>query len=189
MTLAPEKTEFTFEEFLALPDSRDYELVGGRLVERKTMGVYANFIAAQILTVLNAYCRDHKAGAVFNAETLYRCFGSPNTTRKADVSYVRRERLSAEHLTAGYFSIAPDLVVEVTSPNDLVYALEEKLADYRRAGVPLAWVVHPNTRSIRIHRLQGPPAELFEGQVITGESVLPGFSCPVSDFFPSFPPT
>ena len=79
MTLAVDQPTITFEQFLALPDSGDYELVDGRLVERKTMGVFASFVATHISTLLNIYCREHKAGAVFGAETMYRCFGSPNT--------------------------------------------------------------------------------------------------------------
>src|SRR4051812_39280838 len=113
MTLAVDQPTVTFEQFLALPDSGDYELVDGRLVERKTMGVFASFVATQISTLLNIYRREDKAGAVFGAETMYRCFGSPNTTRKPDVSFIRPGRLSAHHVDAGYFTLVPDLMVEV----------------------------------------------------------------------------
>lgn len=191
MTLAAEETEqrvVTFEQFLDMPDSADYELVEGRLVERKQMGVYANFVAAQITALLISYCREHKSGAVFNAETLYRCFGSPLTGRKPDVSFVRADRLSEQHVRAGFFTLVPDLVVEVTSPNDLVYNLEEKLAEYKRVGVPAVWVVHPNTRRVQVHRSDGTAVDLDEGGEIKGEPVLPGFACGVKDFFPPFPP-
>lgn len=188
MTTTVDPPTTTFEQFLALPDADDYELVDGALLERKAMGVYANFIAGQILTLLTAYCRDHNLGAVFNSETLYRCFGSPHTTRKADVSFIRRGRLTADHVRAGYFTLVPDLVVEVTSPNDLVYPLEEKLAAYARVGVPLVWVVHPNTKRARVHRADGTGGDLDEADTIDGEAVLPGFACKVADFFPPFPP-
>src|SRR3954464_1364668 len=108
MTLAVDQPTVTFEQFLALPDSGDYELVDGRLVERKTMGVFASFVATHIASLLGNYCREHKAGAVFGAETMYRCFGSPNTTWKPDVSFVRAGRLSAQHVNAGYFTLVPD---------------------------------------------------------------------------------
>ena len=188
MTVAVDQPTITFEQFLALSDSDEYELVEGRLVERKTMGVFASYIATQIATLLTLYCRDHKAGAVFGAETMYRCFGSPNTTRKPDVSFIRAGRLSAQHVGAGFFTLVPDLMVEVVSPNDLAYDLEEKLAAYDRVGVPLVWVVYPNTRRVHVIRADGTGAELDEGDEIKDEPVLPGFACHVGDFFPPFPP-
>lgn len=188
MTLAVEKPTVTFEQFLDLPDADRYELVEGTLLERKSMGVYANSIAARILTLLSNYCDHHKTGTVFGSETLYRCFGSKDTTRKADVSFIRGGRLTEQHIRAGYFTLVPDLVVEVTSPNDLVYPLAEKLAAYGRVGVPLVWVVHPNTHCVWVHRPDGTATELGEDDEMKDEPVLPGFACKVSEFFPPFPP-
>lgn len=189
VTVTADQPTMTFEQFLALPDSEGYELIDGRLVEREPTGVYASFIATQIAFLLTAYCRDHKLGGVFGSETLYRCFGSPHTTRKPDVSLIRRDRLSTEHIKAGFFTLVPDLVVEVTSPNDLVYSLEEKLAEYERVGVPLVWVVHPNTRRVQVCRADGTGVELGGDDTVSGEAVVPGFACKVADFFPPFPPT
>lgn len=188
MTLVVDQSTTTFDQFLALPDSGDYELVEGRLVERKQMGVYASFVATQIAILLGNYCREHKAGSVFGAETMYRCFGSPNTTRKPDVSFIRPGRLSAQHVDAGFFTLVPDLMVEVVSPNDLAYDLDEKLAAYDRVGVPLVWVVYPNTRRVYLIRAAGLGVTLEEGDEIKDEPVLPGFACAVRDFFPPFPP-
>jgi Uma2 family endonuclease len=48
-------------------------------------------------------------------------------------------------------------------------------------------VVSPATRSVRIHRPRtapaGPVSLLLENESITGEDVLPGFSCHVREFF------
>lgn len=186
MTLLTDRTHLTADEFLLLPDAREFELVDGRLVERRTMGVYANLVAAHVLTILSVYCREQRAGRVFNSETLYRCWDPKQTFRKPDVSVILRERLSAEQAPAGFFVIRPDLAVEVVSPNDLAYEVEEKLADYRRAGVPLVWVLHPNTRTVRVHRAGQPPTELDESQEISGAPVLPGFTYQVADLFPDY---
>ena len=95
-------------------------------------------------------------------------------------------RLTGDRAPDGHCRIAPDLAVEVVSPNDLAYQ-DEKVAEYLGAGVPIVWVVNPNTRSVRIHRPRSSPRGLVSGltseDVIDAEDVLPGFSCPVRDFF------
>ena len=84
----------------------------------------------------------------------------------------------------GHIRIAPDLAIEVVSPNDKVYVLDQKLAEYRDAGVKLIWVVNPNSRNIRVYRLDHTFAEFLENDTITGESVIPGFSILVSELLP-----
>lgn len=190
MTLLVEMPKMMSDEaFLSMPDIDEYELVDGRLVERKLMGVHANFIAAHVTRVLGNYAIEHRAGALFSAEQIYRCFNTRRTFRRPDVSFIRSERLSNDHADAGYFTIVPDLIVEVVSPNDLAEELEEKLLDYAEANVPLVWILYPTVRMIRIHRGDGTSNELRVTGTITGEAVLPGFSYPVADLFPVFPPT
>ena len=64
--------------------------------------------------------------------------------RKPDVSFIRAGCLPGDVLPSGILRIAPDLAVEVVSPNDLAPELDEKLEDYQKAGVCLVWVVIPS---------------------------------------------
>jgi Uma2 family endonuclease len=79
------------------------------------------------------------------------------------------------------------LAIEVISPNDLAYEIDEKIADYLRAGVSLVWIVYPPTRTVEIRRPRssslGPISHLADTDLVSGEEVLPGFSCPVTNFF------
>lgn len=70
------------------------------------------------------------------------------------------------------------------SPIAKIYELDQKLAEYRNAGVKLIWVVNPNSRSVRVHRLDHTVSEFTETDIITGESVIPGFSILVSELLP-----
>ncbi len=79
--------------------------------------------------------------------------------------------------------IRPDLAIEVISPTDKVMDLEEKLDDYRDAGIPLVWLVIPNLNRVRVIRLEGPPSDFGLDDEITGESILPSFRCRVADLF------
>jgi Uma2 family endonuclease len=177
----------TPEDLLNLPDSVSYELVNGKLVERN-MGMESSEIAARIVFLIALFLRDKKLGRLFGADASYQCFpDAPNKVRKPDVSFIRSGRLPGDRSPQGHGRIAPDLAIEVVSPGDLSYEIEEKVAEYLQAGVPLVWVVYPPTRRVRIHRSPSSPlgsvSELSDKETITGEDVLPGFSCAVQEFF------
>ena len=70
----------------------------------------------------------------------------------------RSGRLPGDVAPEGWVKIPPDLAVEVVSPNDSVEDLEEKLDDYRKARVPLIWVIYPEARKVKVHRLTARPA-------------------------------
>jgi Uma2 family endonuclease len=115
----------------------------------------------------------------------YQCFpASPEKIRRPDVSFIAKERLSKDLLAHGYIYIAPDLAVEVLSPNDLAYEVDQKVDEYLSAGVRLIWIVNPEKRTVTIHRPSGTVTKLNDQDVVDGEDVLPGFRCPVHEFFP-----
>jgi Uma2 family endonuclease len=187
MTIANPGTLFTPDDLLRMEDAVNYELVDGKLVERH-MGMDSSEIAARIVLLIGLFLRSKSFARLFGADASYQCFPSaPTKIRKPDVSVIRSERLADGRLPVGHCPLAPDLAVEVISPGDLAYEVEEKVAECLGAGVPLVWVVNPPTHTVRIHRPKasprGPIAELSGDDEITGEDVLPGFSCKVSEFF------
>ena len=67
------KTRYTPEDLLAMPDGKDYELVNGRLVERKT-GAESSWIGGRIHLRLSNFCDEHRLGWVWPADNGYQCF-------------------------------------------------------------------------------------------------------------------
>ena len=183
MTLAPAKARLTADQFIALPDAENYELIEGALVERRLMGAHASYIAGRIVHLLNTVVDRTGRGWVLDSETTYRCFGDPDTLRRADVSFLRAGRLPGERIPEGYVTIPPDLAVEVISPTNLAYEVQEKIRDYIEAGVRLIWIVYPNTQRVQIHDSTGFVAELETEGTISGGDVVPGFSVAVAEFF------
>jgi Uma2 family endonuclease len=174
--------ELTPEDVLELPDRDRYELVDGRLVELD-MSFKSQHVATRLARFLGNYCEDNGLAYVVS-EGGYTCFpGRPNKMRRPDVSCVRADRLPFDQIGDGFLTIRPDLAVEVISPNDYVYDLEEKLDDYRAAGIPLVWLIFPPSRRVRVIRPEGPPGEFGPDDILTGEEILPGFRCPVADLF------
>jgi Uma2 family endonuclease len=78
------------------------------------------------------------AGAVYDSEVYYRCFSNPKTSRKPDVSFISKGRLPHDADEVGYFTLVPDLIVEVMSPKDKALKVERKIREYRRAEVRFA---------------------------------------------------
>ena len=177
-------TRYTAEDLLRMPDGDLYELVDGRLVERD-MGTESSWIAGRLLVLLSDFVERQQVGWVFPADSSYQCFPNhPNRVRKPDVSFIRSGRLPNEELPRGHCRIAPDLVAEVVSPNDLYADVIRRVLDFLEAGVPLIWVIDPDSRSVMAYRNDGTVSLHYEHETLSGESVLEGFSCPIRELFP-----
>ncbi|QDU19901.1 Uma2 family endonuclease [Urbifossiella limnaea] len=170
------------EEFEKLADNSRYELVNGCLKERHT-GSISSWIGGILYARLLEYATAQRYGWVFHADAGFDCFPRGNV-RYPDVSAVRFGRLPDEQLPQGHMKLAPDFAAEVVSPNDKAGELEEKLHDYRAAGVGLVWVVYPDTRTARAYRPDRTTTDFEENDVMPGEAVLPGFAVRLGDLFP-----
>jgi Uma2 family endonuclease len=182
MTAAISSTRLTPDDLLRLDDEGLFELVDGKLVE-KPMSRLSSLTAARITTALSIHSAPRNLGDVLPEQT-FRCFPHErDRVRRPDVAFIIASRTIGLP-DEGHLPIAPDIAVEVISPTDLLYDLDEKLADYRAAGVKLVWVVNPNSRTVRIHRLDHTVTELTESDTLRGESVLPEFAVLVSELLP-----
>jgi Uma2 family endonuclease len=185
MSTIEARQEISPEQFLALPDTARFELIDGNLVERN-VSVLSSLVENLVALRLTAFTTNSQAGWVWGSSLGYQCFPqSPNKIRRPDVSFVRRDRLAAANLEDGFLKIRPDIVVEVVSPNDVKYEVDEKIEEYLSVGIPLVWIVNPETRIVEIHRRDGTVTKLHASDEISGDDVLPGFQCPVADFFPA----
>jgi Uma2 family endonuclease len=183
MSTAVSKPGITPDELLKTPDGDRYELVDGHLVERD-MGSRSAYLGGRLFRLIANFCEDHRLGWVMPADTGYQCFRDDrNRLRRPDVSFIRLGRLPNEQVSDGYITIPPDLVVEILSPHDLAYETDRKVEEYLAAGVPLVWVVNPETRAIIVHRGDGTLQRLREADELNGENVLPGFRCQVGELF------
>ncbi len=178
------QVEHTPEELLEITDRPMPELIDGQLVERPPMGRKADAVAARILRLVGNHVDLHHLGVINGAQGSFQIFPeNPKKVRIPDVSFTRRERLHQGQVAEGHGKIAPDLVVEVISPNDLAVELAEKVRDFLDAGVSLIWVANPDTNDVLVYRSDGTVALLRSGDVLEGGDVLPGFECPILELF------
>jgi Uma2 family endonuclease len=180
--MAPLLTRSTPNDVLRLEEEGLYELVDDQLKE-KAMSSLANETAAIICARLFNHIETTAVGKLYVEQT-FQCFpDKPLQVRRPDLAFVATQRLSAVD-EDGHVKIAPDLAIEIISPNDTAYDLEEKLDDYRSAKFGLIWIVYPKHRRIHIYAPGQAVLELREADTLTGGGVLPGFSITFRDMLP-----
>ena len=172
---------FTADDLVRVhPAGKRTELVRGRMIVREPAGYRHGDVAMAIALAIGHYLRSHALGRLLAAETGFVLSTSPDTVRAPDVAFVRHERIP-DPVPRGFARFAPDLVVEVLSPDDRPGEVLEKVADWLKAGTRLVWVIDPERRTGRVFRSEGTESLLSESDALDGEDVLPGFSCRLSE--------
>lgn len=162
------------------PPGKVVELIRGRLVVSEPPGTWHGSIAARLTVRLGGFVEREQLGLVFAQDTGFRIESNPDTVRAPDVSFLSRERT---HLVSrrGYAAVAPDLAVEILSPDDSAGYLLDKAAAFIAAGTRLVWVIDPYRQEARVIRADGTFGVVDVRGALEGEEVLPGFRCPLSE--------
>ena len=98
-----------------------------------------------------------------------------------DIAFVPADKRPTDRSKA--FLIPPDLAVEVVSPTDVLYWVEEKVFAYLEAGTQLVWVLKPRSKTGTVYRSETDITLLTRNDTLTGQNVIEGFSCQVSELF------
>jgi Uma2 family endonuclease len=179
------KKLITAEEFRLMPDPPDgskQELVRGEIITMPAPGFRHGLRQGRAFVLLDSYARTTKRGRV-TVESGVVTEEDPDTVRGPDVSFWSFERLPAEQEPEGYPEVAPDLVVEVLSPHDRRKKMLEKVHELLTRGVRMVWIIDPEDRTVEIYRSPDEGRILRENAMLTGDDVLPGFSCRVAELF------
>ena len=171
----------TADDLVALKlQNKRAELVRGRLVVREPAGFRHGAIAAALTVRLGDFAARNRLGVVVAAETGFKLASDPDTVRAPDVGFIRASRLPTP-LPRGFADIAPDLAVEVLSPDDRAGEVLAKVSDWLNAGCNLVWVVDPDRRLARVYRPDGSESLVSSDASLHGEDVMPGFACPLDE--------
>lgn len=171
----------TLADFLSLPDTEPAsEYIDGEVVQ-KTMPVWDHGLVQRLLSfVFTIYLRAHPLG---DAGPEIRCVFGPAGSERAyipDYVFVRTERLQRGE--EAFFG-APDLAVEILSPDDRMSRVMRKLRFYLAHGVRLVWLIDPDRRTITVMTVAATRI-LGDVDMLSDDDVLPGFSCAVRDLLP-----
>ena len=183
MTVSTQPKIWTDEEFMALPDNGDrYELVGGQIKVSSSTGMEHGYLSALVGCTLGTHCLDHKLGVVCDSSTAFKM--KSGNKRSPDVSFVSKERLKGlKRLPKGFFEGAPDLAIEVISPNNTFEEIHQKIVEYFESGSRLVWVINPDEESVVVYRGSTPDRLLKRIDFLEGEEVVDGLRLAIVELF------
>ena len=184
MTSVGTAPRMTADDLFQLPDDGyKYELVEGELIRMPPTGAEHGQIVTNVASLLRNHVKQYNLGVVCAADTGFWLKRNPDLVRAPDASFVSKERIPSEGIPRSYWPFAPDLAVEVISPNDRFDDVLEKVAEYFAAGTRLVWVVHPKTQTVLVYRSLHHVRSLGPDDELSGEDVIPGFICRVMELF------
>ncbi|HMJ91103.1 MAG TPA: Uma2 family endonuclease [Candidatus Acidoferrum sp.] len=180
------KKIWTEEEIQALPDyGYIHEIVDGELVISPKNNFFPGLICSRLSMALQAFAIQHRLGLVLDSSTGF--WMRNRNCRAPDVSFVTRKRLDElkfKPTSNEFFPGAPDLAIEVLSPDNSRTEMTARLKDFFSSGTQLAWLINPESEMTEVCRapdqrqlVGGPGAEL------EGEHLLPGFRYPLMNLF------
>lgn len=177
-----------FEQLASVEQLARLELnASGELIVMSPTGGTAGKKNFNLYIDFGIWNRQTKLGEAFDSSTI---FALPNGARRSpDVAWVKLERWNELNQSQqdSYPPIAPDFVIELVSPSDLINQryedLQDKMQEYLNNGVQLGWLIEPSAKTVEIYRIDKQVEILNNPQTLSGEDVLPGFTLDLTEIF------
>ncbi|MGH9452489.1 MAG: Uma2 family endonuclease [Terriglobia bacterium] len=178
------RTLISIEEYDALPEKEGvkYELNEGELIAvSASPRLVHNRVRDRMDRRLAAFVEEHRLGEV-TMETDFKL--SEGIVRIPDLAFIRADRLRGID-PRQRIEGAPDLAVEVVSPNDDPDDLVLKVQQYLRSGARAVWVLYPEARMAYLYKAGERPEVRETHQNLDDAELFPGLSIPLSEVFAS----
>lgn len=106
----------------------------------------------------------------------------PAAMLASDGAYVSKARLPTVP-KRGFVPMAPDIAIEVKSPDDTWEETVEKCGLWIAHGAGVVWAVHPDAHKVAVFRANGESEVLSRDGLASAEPALPGFAVELSEIF------
>lgn len=180
VAVAEGKRVWTEAELQALPDDGFiHELVNGELAVSPKNNFQHEDICSRLFFALEQHNRLHRRGRVMGSNL--GCWMESRNCRAPDISFLSKQRLvrlGFKPSTRKFLPGAPDLAVEVLSPNNRRAEIAERLADRFTSGTQIAWIIAPDQQSAEVCHGLEQRRWIGPGGFLDGEHLLPGFRSP-----------
>lgn len=169
------------EDLYDLPADFLCELVDGVLIELSPVNPRHGKVQLKFGHLLASHVWEHKLGEVM-VEVGVILRRDPDTVRAPDVAFVRAEHVPADGVPETFWELAPDLAVEVRSPNNTPAEIQAKVREYIEAGTPVLLLDSAGRTAEVVRSLTDRRVANVEGTLDLND-IVPGFSCRVADIF------
>lgn len=175
LPVKPPRLRMTEEEFVAWCDEdTKAEWVEGEVIVHSPANLKHVDLAGFLNLILRWFVTSRGLGVVYGPELQVR-FASLRRRRVPDLLFVSTERMNI--LKATEVEGAPDLIIEIVSPDSPARDWREKYLEYEAAGVREYWVVDPMAQRVEGYALGADERYtlLEEKDGIIHSTVLTGF--------------
>jgi Uma2 family endonuclease len=169
-----------------LDPDKQIEIVNGLEEEKEMAGAKHGGTGLRLGAEIWLHVKANRLGRVYGPDTTF-TIGSND--RMPDISFVSAARIPPAGEPAGKWGIAPDLVVEIVSPNDLYLKIKAKIREYFAAGVRQVWLVSPEERIVTVYDSPAQSYTLTDQDELDSPQILPGFRCALAEIFLDPPET
>jgi Uma2 family endonuclease len=161
-----------------------YEVSAGQRVELPPTGAYECWLATRLAALMQPYCQSNNLGRTM-VETLFVLDAHGDLQRRPDVAFVSFERWPKNRRVprTSAWSVVPNLAVEVISVSNSADEVMAKIREYFAAGCEQVWVIYPTEEWIYVYRSATETRILTKADVLSGDSMLPGFKVAVRELF------
>ncbi len=177
MQTPPAMTDAAFADFCRQNDHLRIEReANGKIIAMPPTGFETGHRNAKIIAKLVVWNERRELGLVADSST---GFTLPSlAVRSPDASWISHQRLSSVSMEdrQGFVHAVPEFVVEIRSLSDRPRVLREKMEEYIKNGVLLAWYIDLPAKLVEIYRANGEIDAVtgFNTQ-LSGENVLEDF--------------
>lgn len=184
------QTLLTEEEIVQLEneDDRWFEVIDGELVEvdREAVTYLHVIIIDNLFRILDGFVRGNKLGRVQTdgLRFILKRDGKRVVKRRVpDFTFVRRGRFTKNFDWNKNFEGAPDLAVEVHSPEQTLGRIAKTVADYFEAGTEEVWILYQNRKTLHRYRQSEPEVEIYTENDVLESPLFPGLKIAIRDVF------
>lgn len=183
----PEKLRWTTAdlELLAADEWKRYEIIDGELFVTKAPHLRHQSVIRNICVALQDWSEQTQLGEAFPTPGVI--FSDADNVIP-DAIWISVERLERFTDESGHLTGAPELVIEVLSPGETNERRDRqaKLKLYSSQGVDEYWIMSRELQQVEVYRRESAilkRAATYTAQDILISPLLPGFQCPVQQFF------
>ncbi len=149
--VVPSPGRMTEAEYLAwLPEGVRAEWVKGEVIVMSPANREHSRLLVWLLRVIGEIVDEGKQGELHGPEMLAR-FADLEQSRLPDLLFVSRDRL--ERFRNAHYEGAPDMIMEIVSPDSVVRDHDDKYKAYEAAGVREYWIIDLVERRVDLYQL------------------------------------
>ena len=177
------EAHYTTTEFEQLAEfNQRFELIDGSILEKPKPTFDHSFVAHQLQVAIFKFDPSESYGLLLQEVRLKtRLTTSSGNYLVPDLSYWVASHQPAPGVTN---AAAPDLVIEIQSPEQALKDLVNKIPEYFAVGVQLVWIIQPARQIVMVYRPgETAPETIGIAGELDGENVIAGFKLKVAELF------